>query len=105
NLLMSLGILPMIGGGPVVGRGRPGNLVHVVFDNGLYGSTGNQLSPSRAVGLHRIARAARYARGAAGASADGISTAGTHALSRGGPRFLPARLPPPGPPGPRHPHP
>ena len=38
NLLMSLGILPMIGGGPVMGRGRPANLVHVVFDNGLYGS-------------------------------------------------------------------
>src|SRR5712691_10741031 len=62
NLLMSLGILPMIGGGPVMGRGRPANLVHVVFDNALYGSTGNQLSPSRTVGLHRIARAAGYER-------------------------------------------
>ena len=38
NLLMSLGILPMIGGGPVMGPQRPANLVHVVFDNALYGS-------------------------------------------------------------------
>jgi phosphonopyruvate decarboxylase/sulfopyruvate decarboxylase subunit beta len=59
NLLMSLGILPMIGGGPIMGRGRPGNLVHVVFDNALYGSTGNQVSPSRTVGLHDLAWAAR----------------------------------------------
>ena len=42
NLLMSLGILPMVGGGPVMGRGRPANLSHVVFDNGVYGSTGGQ---------------------------------------------------------------
>src|SRR5581483_10540779 len=70
NLLMSLGILPMIGGGPLLGRRRPANLVHVVFDNALYGSTGNQASPSRAVGLHRIARAAGYEKSVALAGAE-----------------------------------
>ncbi|MGH7383870.1 MAG: thiamine pyrophosphate-binding protein, partial [Candidatus Rokuibacteriota bacterium] len=75
NLLMSLGILPMVGGGPVEGRGRPANLVHVVFDNALYGSTGNQASPSRAIGLHRIARAAGYAKAVAVASAEDLHAA------------------------------
>jgi phosphonopyruvate decarboxylase len=105
NLLMSLGILPMIGGGPVVGRGRPGNLVHVVFDNGLYGSTGNQLSPSRAVGLHRIARAAGYERVAAVAAADEISAAVAAALSGGGPTFVLARVTAEEQPAPRIPYP
>ncbi len=105
NLLMSLGILPMIGGGPVVGRGRPGNLVHVVFDNGLYGSTGNQLSPSRAVGLHRIARAAGYARVAAVASADEITAAVTTALAGSGPSFILVRVTAEEQPAPRIPYP
>ena len=92
NLLMSLGILPMIGGGPVLGRGRPANLVHVVFDNALYGSTGNQASPSRTVGLHHVARAAGYARVAAVAGADEIQAAVTAAVPGGGPSFVLARV-------------
>ncbi|HEX7216375.1 MAG TPA: thiamine pyrophosphate-dependent enzyme [Methylomirabilota bacterium] len=92
NLLMSLGILPMIGGGPLMGRGRPGNLVHVVFDNALYGSTGNQASPSRTVGLHDMARAAGYERVAAVTGADEIRAAVAAALDGGGPSFILARV-------------
>jgi phosphonopyruvate decarboxylase len=92
NLLMSLGILPMIGGGPVMGRGRPANLAHVVFDNALYGSTGNQASPSRAVGLHHIARAAGYARAVAVAGADELHAAVAAAVAGGGPSFILARV-------------
>jgi phosphonopyruvate decarboxylase len=92
NLLMSLGILPMIGGGPIVGRGRPGNLVHVVFDNALYGSTGNQVSPSRTIGLHHIAWAAGYERVAAATGADEIRDAVATALEGGGPSFILARV-------------
>ena len=92
NLLMSLGILPMIGGGPVVGRARPGNLVHVVFDNALYGSTGSQASPSRTVGLHHIARAAGYERATAVAGADELHAAVTTAVAGGGPSFILARV-------------
>lgn len=92
NLLMSLGILPMIGGGPLMGRGRPGNLVHVVFDNALYGSTGNQASPSRTVGLHDLAWAAGYERIAAVTGADEIRAAVAAALDGGGPSFILARV-------------
>ena len=92
NLLMSLGILPMIGGGPVMGRGRPANLAHVVFDNALYGSTGSQASPSRAVGLHHIARAAGYARATAVAGADELHAAVAAAVAGGGPSFILARV-------------
>jgi hypothetical protein len=105
NLLMSLGILPMIGGGPVMGRGRPGNLVHVVFDNALYGSTGNQLSPSRAVGLHHIARAAGYERTTAVAGADELHAAVADALAGGGPSFILARVTGEAQPVPRIPYP
>src|SRR6185436_10637333 len=49
NLLMNLGILPMIG------AQRPPGLLHLVFDNEVYGSTGNQASPSREVRLDRLA--------------------------------------------------
>ena len=92
NLLMSLGILPMIGGGPVMGRGRPANLVHLVFDNALYGSTGNQASPSRWVGLHHIARASGYQRATAVTGADEIRDAVRDALAGGGPTFILARV-------------
>jgi phosphonopyruvate decarboxylase len=92
NLLMSLGILPMIGGGPVMGRGRPANLTHVVFDNALYGSTGNQASPSRTVGLHHIARAAGYERAIAVAGADELHAAVATAVAGGGPSFILARV-------------
>jgi phosphonopyruvate decarboxylase len=105
NLLMSLGILPMIGGGPVMGRGRPENLVHVVFDNALYGSTGNQASPSRAIGLHHIARAAGYARATAVADADALHAAVAAAVAGGGPSFILARVTGEEQPAPRIPYP
>jgi phosphonopyruvate decarboxylase len=105
NLLMSLGILPMVGGGPVMGRGRPANLVHVVFDNARYGSTGNQLSPSRTVGLHRIARAAGYERTTAVAGGDELRDAVAAALAGGGPSFILARVTGEERPAPRIPYP
>jgi phosphonopyruvate decarboxylase/sulfopyruvate decarboxylase subunit beta len=55
NLLMTLGTLAMIA------EQRPANLLHVVFDNEIYGSTGGQRSPSRNVSLDALARAAGYA--------------------------------------------
>jgi phosphonopyruvate decarboxylase/sulfopyruvate decarboxylase subunit beta len=102
---MSLGILPMIGGGPLLGRGRPGNLVHVVFDNALYGSTGNQASPSRAVGLHRVARAAGYERAVAVADPDALHAAVAAAIAGGGPSFILARVTAEEQPVPRIPYP
>lgn len=54
NVLMSLGTLATIG------ALKPKNLIHVVFDNEVYGSTGNQPTFSRVVALDRIAKAAGY---------------------------------------------
>jgi thiamine pyrophosphate-dependent acetolactate synthase large subunit-like protein len=71
---------------------RPANLTHVVFDNALYGSTGGQASPSRAVGLHHLARAAGYARAIAVAGADELHAAVVAAVAGGGPSFILARV-------------
>jgi phosphonopyruvate decarboxylase/sulfopyruvate decarboxylase subunit beta len=75
-----------------MGRGRPDNLVHVVFDNALYGSTGSQASPSRAIGLHQIARAAGYERATAVTAADELHAAVAAAVAGGGPSFILARV-------------
>ena len=105
NLLMNLGILPMIGGGPIMGRGRPRNLVHVVFDNGLYGSTGNQLSPSRHVGLDRLALAAGYASAIGVTEPAVLTQAVSAALASEGPHFILARVTAEEQPAPRIPYP
>ena len=92
NLLMNLGILPMVGGGPAIGRGRPTNFVHVVFDNGVYGSTGGQLSPSRGVGLAAVAAACGYARAESVDSAAGVERALRGAIIADGPSFILVRV-------------
>jgi phosphonopyruvate decarboxylase len=92
NLLMNLGILPMVGGGPAISRGRPINIVHVVFDNGVYGSTGGQLSPSRGVGLDAVAAACGYARVDSVDSAAGVEGALRGALEGDGPSFILVRV-------------
>jgi len=55
NLLMNLGSAAMIG------HTRPRNLIHIVFDNGVYASTGNQPTISHSVRLEAVAEAAGYA--------------------------------------------
>jgi len=52
NLLMNLGILPL------VAALQPRRFVHIVFDNEVYGSTGNQRSISSQSRLDRLAAAA-----------------------------------------------
>lgn len=54
NVLMSLGTLATIG------AVKPKNFIHVVFDNEVYGTTGNQPTYSRVVGLEKMAKAAGY---------------------------------------------
>jgi phosphonopyruvate decarboxylase len=89
NLLMNLGILPMVGGGST---GRAPALVHVVFDNGVYGSTGGQLSPSRGVRLDAVAAACGYTRAVSVDTADGVARAVREALAVDGPSFILARV-------------
>ena len=75
NLLMNLGILPLVA---ALG---PRRFVHVVFDNEVYGSTGNQRSISREIRLDRMAEAAGYRTVAAVTGADDITEAVRVALS------------------------
>ena len=82
NLLMNLGILPMIG------AQRPPGLLHLVFDNEVYGSTGNQRSPSSAVRLDRLAAAAGFASAVAVTEPTGLEAALGAALSAPGPHFI-----------------
>ena len=82
NLLMNLGILAQ------VGARRPANLVHCVFDNGVYGSTGNQASLSHQVRLDRLAIAAGYRTTAAVTAAGEVEAAVQAALKSEGPHFI-----------------
>jgi phosphonopyruvate decarboxylase len=82
NLLMNLGMLAMVGGL------APRRLVHVVFDNEVYGSTGNQASPSRGVRLDRLAGAAGYRTAAAVTEPAAIEEAVRTALATDGPHFV-----------------
>ena len=82
NLLMNLGILPM------VGARAPRRFVHCVFDNEVYGSTGNQGSPAPGVRLDAVAAAAGYRSVAAAATEDEIGTRLRAMLATAGPHFL-----------------
>ena len=55
SILMGLGVLAMIG------SLKPANLVHVLFDNEAFASTGGQPTYSSSVALDRLAEGAGYA--------------------------------------------
>jgi len=82
NLLMNLGILAMIA------TQRPANFVHLVFDNEVYGSTGNQASLSRGVRLDRVAAAAGFATAVAVTEPWALESALKTALTADGPHFV-----------------
>lgn len=54
NVLMGMGTLA------TVGFLKPKNFIHIVFDNEVYGSTGNQPTISNVVRLEQVAKAAGY---------------------------------------------
>jgi phosphonopyruvate decarboxylase len=96
NVLMSLGTLAM------VGSLGPRNLVHVVFDNEVYGSTGGQRSPSRETRLDRLALGAGYRTVSAATTPDELA----HALrsAADGPHFVLVKVTTEESPAPRIPH-
>jgi phosphonopyruvate decarboxylase len=98
NLLMSLGILAM------VGSLCPRNLVHIVFDNEVYGSTGGQPSPSREARLDRLARSAGYPTATAATTPDEVTAALRSADVDGGPHFILVKVTAAESPAPRIPH-
>jgi phosphonopyruvate decarboxylase len=82
NLMMNLGVLAMIA------AQRPPNFVHLVFDNEVYGSTGNQASLSRGVRLDRLAAAAGFATAVAVTEPWALDAALRTALAAAGPHFV-----------------
>ena len=57
-MIGSMGVASAIGLG--VALAKPKNFIHVVFDNEVYGSTGNQPTISNVVPLEKVAKAAGY---------------------------------------------
>lgn len=86
NVLMGLGILPM------VGAWQPRSFLHVVLDNGTYASTGGQLTVSPFVDLAAAALACGYRRAAAVGSEDRLREATAAFLNEPGPSLLHVRV-------------
>jgi phosphonopyruvate decarboxylase len=55
-------VLMRLGALAVIGHERPGNLIHVVLDNGCYESTGGQATVSATTDLAHVAEACGYPR-------------------------------------------
>ena len=82
NVLMGMGTLATIG------ALKPRNLIHVVFDNEVYGTTGNQPTYSRVVRLDHIAKAAGYVNVERVREREDLVYEFNDMLSQGGPSFL-----------------
>ncbi len=88
NVLMNLGALAQ------VAARRPANLLHVCFDNGVHGSTGNQATISGLVALDEVARAAGYAVVRRVGDPAALRSALGELGERPGPAFLLVRITP-----------
>ncbi|MGE0826884.1 MAG: thiamine pyrophosphate-dependent enzyme [Candidatus Binatia bacterium] len=88
NVLMNMGSLALIG------ATQPQNLVHIVFDNEVYGSTGNQRTISGHVALEDIARASGYQRVQRVDTATALATTVQDFLAQPGPSFLLIKIEP-----------
>lgn len=88
NVLMNMGSLAMIA------ATQPKNLVHFVFDNEVYGSTGNQRTVSGQVPLEEIARASGYTQAKRVDNATTLLTTAKELLSQPGPSFLLIKIEP-----------
>ena len=88
NVLMNMGSLALIG------AQQPRNLVHLVFDNEVYGSTGNQPTISSRVALDKVARASGYVDVRHVEDADQLRAATQELLAKDGPSFLLIKIEP-----------
>ncbi len=87
-MLMKLGTMA------TVGAQGPGNLVHVVLDNGVHDSTGAQSTVSAGVDFARIATACGYRSGWVGDDLAAFGAALDQALKAPGPALLHLRIRP-----------
>lgn len=82
NVLMGMGTLA------TVGALKPKNLVHVVLDNEVYGSSGNQPSYSQVVRLDQVAKAAGYVNVERVREREDLAYEFKDMLGKDGPNFL-----------------
>ncbi len=82
-----------------IGAYRPGNLVHVLLDNGVHDSTGGQATASSSVDFARVALACGYARSMACDTLEGFGRACHEALRSQGPTLVHAQILPGSMPG------
>lgn len=80
--LMGLGNLPAIG------TLAPANLIHLVFDNGVFASTGNQPTYSGSVPLDRLAAAAGYRQVGRAGTPEELMESWDRIRTGAGPAFL-----------------
>ena len=86
--LMKMGSLATIG------AQAPGNLIHIVLDNGVHDSTGGQATVSPIVDFARVALACGYRTGTVIDNLDGFGEAIRNALASEGPHMIHARIMP-----------
>lgn len=82
NVLMNLGTLA------TVGALKPKNFIHVVFDNEVYGSTGNQPTISRTVRLEHVAKSSGYVNVERVREREDVAYEFKDMLKKDGPSFL-----------------
>lgn len=88
NVLMAMGTLAMIA------AAQPKNLVHVVFDNQVYESTGSQRSLSGEIPLDEVARSVGYRHTERVANEEELAAAFQRMLAEPGPSFLLVKVEP-----------
>jgi sulfopyruvate decarboxylase beta subunit len=82
NVLMGMGTLA------TVAALKPKNFIHVVLDNEVYGSTGNQPTYSRVIRLEQVAKAAGYVNVERVREREDLVYEMTQMLKKDGPSFL-----------------
>ena len=96
ELVTGIGVLTISEANQIatIGAHAPGNLVHIVLDNGVHDSTGGQATVSASVEFARVALACGYARGFACDELDGFGAALGAALAAPGPALVHVRIAP-----------
>lgn len=82
SVLMGLGTLAMIG------SLRPRNFIHLVLDNEVFASTGNQPTYSRSVALDALARSSGYAVVRRAESPEEVASTWKQIRTQAGPAFF-----------------
>ena len=77
-----------------IGATGPGNLTHIVLDNGVHDSTGGQATVSAAIDFAGVALACNYRRAISCDSVAGFDHALSEALEAGGPTLVHVRIQP-----------